>query len=127
VLAAAAIVAGADGLLDKRSLGGELCNAFRQLAHGRRVLPAISRSTTQALGSQLRPRDQAAFGMLMHGVSAAEIAERLHIGARGFASSRWRTLLTLAPKLDQPAVQRKRAAPLDYEPTRARLRAQNRT
>jgi len=122
VLAAAAIVAGAEGLLDKRSLGEELCNGVRDLAHGRRSLPAISRSTIQVLGSQLGPRDEAAFGMLMHGVEPEEILTRMGMSAGDLATSRSRTLLALAPKLDRSAAGRRQQAPLDYGTIRNRHR-----
>jgi DNA-binding NarL/FixJ family response regulator len=123
VLAVAAIVAGADGLLDKRSLGEELCNVVRRLANGRRYMPAISRSIIRALGSQLGPRDETVFGMLLHGVEAREVTERMTMSDSQLASSRWRILLGLAPKIGASGVAPKRHMPLDYEPVGAALGA----
>jgi DNA-binding NarL/FixJ family response regulator len=123
VLAVAAIVAGADGLLDKRSLGEELCNVVRRLANGRRYMPAISRSIIRALGSQLGPRDETVFGMLLHGVQAREVTERMAMSDSELASSRWRILLGLAPKIGASAVAPKRHMPLDYDPAGATLGA----
>jgi DNA-binding NarL/FixJ family response regulator len=123
VLAVAATVAGADGVLDKRSLGEELCNVVRRLANGRRYMPAISHSIIRALGSQLGPRDEAVFGMLLHGVEAREVTDRMAMSDRELASSRWRILLGLAPKIGASAVAPKRHMPLDYDPVGATLGA----
>jgi len=122
-LAVAAIVAGADGLLGKRSLGGELCNVIRRLAHGRRSLPAITRSISQAMGSRLGPRDEAVFGLLLHGVDPEEILERLGMKAGELAASRARILRAVAPRIGDPDVLPGEHMPLDYEPIRADLSA----
>jgi DNA-binding NarL/FixJ family response regulator len=123
-LAAAAIVAGADGLLSKRALGQELCDVIRRLAHGRRSLPTIPRALSQAMGSGLGPRDAAVFGMLMHGDDPEEVMDRLAVHAGELASSRERILRAVAPKLgtldELPGEQH---MPLDYEPIRAELNA----
>ena len=57
-LAAAALVAGADGLLRKTALAEELCIAIRRLFHGRQYFPAIPEATAAALRSRLEARDQ---------------------------------------------------------------------
>ena len=78
-LAVLALVAGADGLLSKHELGEELCSAIRRLARGQHHLPAINSSVAQVLRSHAAPRDQAIFGMLVHGISPETIVERLGI------------------------------------------------
>jgi DNA-binding NarL/FixJ family response regulator len=120
-LAVAAVVAGADGLLAKTSLGEELCDAIRRVARGRQNLPAIPPAVAHAMRSQLRPADQAIFGMLLAGLSAAEIVDRLRITAKELDDRRGLMLRAIAP----PAGSRTAAAsgaPLDYERPRRRAR-----
>jgi hypothetical protein len=62
-----AMIAGADGLLGKDELGNEVCNPIRRVARCQRHLPAIAPSVANAMRSRLEPRDQAIFGMLLHG------------------------------------------------------------
>jgi DNA-binding NarL/FixJ family response regulator len=124
-LAVAAIVAGADGLLGKRALGGELCSVIRRLASGRRSLPSITRAVARAMGSRLVPHDEAILGMLLHGVEPEQIMERLAISASELACSRRRMLLTLAPRIARPGPLAGELAPLDYEPIRSELSARS--
>ena len=76
-LVAAAVVAGADGLLGKTTLGEELPVAIRRLFHGGQYFPSVPQSLTAALRARVEACDQAVFSMLMHGVGADEVAERL--------------------------------------------------
>jgi DNA-binding NarL/FixJ family response regulator len=112
-LGVAALVAGADGLLAKGSLGDELCNAIRRLAGGRQNLPAIPLSVAHAMRSQLRPSDQAIFGMLMAGVPPEGIVDRLSISRDELDDRRGIMLVALAPA--DPRVQGNAHAPVDYE------------
>lgn len=122
-LAVTAIIAGADGLLGKDELGDELCRAIRRLARGQHRLPAITESVAKVMRSQLEPRDQAIFGMLMHGLSTEAIAEDLGISTDELHARR--SIMLGALKRDQhsnwpPAPA---SAPLDYErPARRRSR-----
>lgn len=118
-LAVAAIVAGADGLLSKRSLGDELCDVIRLLAAGRRNFPAISRPVADAMSSRLSEPDQMIFGMLLHGLAPEQISEALKLDAAELESHRSAMLRALAPKIRDTAPSS--TAPLDYEPLRARL------
>jgi DNA-binding NarL/FixJ family response regulator len=120
-LAVMALIAGADGLLAKDELGDELTRAIRRIANGRHRLPAITTSVARVMRSQLEPRDQAIFGMLLHGISADQIAERLGITQDELHIRRSIMLRTL--RRDQlfagPPVSARAA--LDYErPTRRR-------
>jgi DNA-binding NarL/FixJ family response regulator len=117
-LGVAALVAGADGLLGKGSLGEELCIAIRRLAGGRQYLPAIPLSVAQAMRSQLSPSDQAIFGMLLASVPPDEIVDRLGIGPDELDDRRGIMLVALAPAA--PSVQGNAYAPLDYERPRRR-------
>lgn len=119
-LAAAATVAGADGLLGKGGLGDELCQAVRALARGRAVLPAVAAPLAGSLRSRLEPRDQAVMGMLLHGVPDAEVAETLGIAAGELERRRGTILRALTAERRGPA---ERSGPLDYERA-ARRRAQ---
>lgn len=122
-LAVAAIVAGADGLLSKRSLGDELCDVIRLLAAGRRNFPVISRGVADAMSSRLREPDQMIFGMLLHGVDPEQIMDALKLSAVELEQHRSAMLAALAPNVRESAPAS--AAPLDYEPLRARLIARN--
>ena len=118
-LGVAALVAGADGLLGKGSLGEELCNAIRRLARGRQYLPPIPLSVAQAMRSQLRPSDQAIFGMLLAGVEPGEIVDRLTIGLDELDDRRGIMLLAIAPSTGSSDMA-KTHAPLAYERPRRR-------
>ena len=120
-LAIAAIVAGADGLLDKQSLGEELCNVIRALAHGHHSLPVITRSVAQAMGSQLEGAEEAIFGMLLYGVEPREIMARMGMSAEELASRRLRILRAIAPRIGHSSALSNAHVPLDYEPIRTRL------
>jgi DNA-binding NarL/FixJ family response regulator len=119
-LAAASIVAGADGLLSKTALAEELCIAIRRLCHGRPYFPAVGESVTAALRSRLRPRDQAIFSMLVHGVAPAEIGARLGIGVAELEARRKLIVRTIAPRAAGRGVPERARAPLDYERPRRR-------
>lgn len=117
-LAVAAVVAGADGLLSKRSLGDELCDVIRLLARGRRNFPAISRPVADAISSRLREPDQIIFGMLLHGIAPEQITETLRLSAEELETRRSAILRVLAPNIREPTATSS-MAPLDYEPLRA--------
>lgn len=117
-LAVRALIAGADGLLDKRGLGQELCSAIRRLARGQRYLPAISSPLAHALRSRLVPLDQSIYGMLLHGIAPDVIAERLGITGDELAARRSSMLKALKPARGRPALPPTANGPLDYERVR---------
>jgi DNA-binding NarL/FixJ family response regulator len=120
-LAVAALIAGADGLLGKHELGEELCRAIRRLARGRHHLPAISTTVAEVMRGQLEPRDQAIFGMLLHGVDSGQIAERLGITMTELQARREAMLRSLNPAREPADFTPRARAALDYErPTRRR-------
>jgi DNA-binding NarL/FixJ family response regulator len=122
-LAVAAIVAGADGLLSKGTLGEELCATIRGLARGRKSIPAITPSIAQALRSQLAPSDQAILGLLLHGVGPDEIADLLSISRRELEARRSTMLRAVASNTDGERTTVRVQAPLDYDrPRRAAWR-----
>jgi DNA-binding NarL/FixJ family response regulator len=114
-LAVAAIVAGADGLLPKATLGEELTIAIRRLVHGRQYFPAIPASTTAALSVRLAPHDQAILSMLVHGVPAAEIASRLEMTPGELEARRQLIVRAIAPKGTRAGVPPGSGVVLDYD------------
>jgi DNA-binding NarL/FixJ family response regulator len=113
-LAAAAIVAGADGLVRKTALAAELYIAIRRLFHGRAYFPAVPRALAVALGSRLERRDRAIFWMLIHGVSPQEICSRLSITPAELQGRRSSMVDMIAPNAGVASLTARRNAPLDY-------------
>ena len=85
-LATCCVLAGADGVLNKGSLGSELCDAVRSVARGRRVLPKPSQPMADMLRRRLNDTEQAIFGMLMAGIPRFEIGQTLGMSARELSS-----------------------------------------
>lgn len=119
-LAAAAIVAGADGLVRKTALAAELYIAIRRLFHGRAYFPAVPRRLAVALGSRLEPRERAIFWMLIHGVSPAEICSRLSIDPEELQRRRRSMVATIAPNGGLASLTARTRAPLEYRRSRRR-------
>lgn len=121
-LAVAAIVAGADGLLPKATLGEELTIAVRRLVHGRQYFPAIPASIAAALSARLAPQDQAILSMLVHGVPAGEIASRLEITPGELETRRQLIVRAIAPAGARAGVPSGSGLVLDYDRPRRRRR-----
>jgi DNA-binding NarL/FixJ family response regulator len=92
VLAAAAVVAQADGIVSKGGLGAELCAAVRRVAGGGHELPPIPPWLGEALRRRLDHEQQAIFGMLLARIDPDEIAETLGLSAAGLESRLWAML-----------------------------------
>jgi DNA-binding NarL/FixJ family response regulator len=114
-LAVAAIVAGADGMLSKATLGEELTIAIRRLVNGRQYFPAIPESIQGALSARLEPTDRAIFSMLVHGIGTGEITSRLAIAPTELEARRQLIMRTIAPKATRSAGAAGAGAPLDYD------------
>ena len=100
-LTAAAVVAGADGVLSKGTIGEEVVRTIRVLAHGRRAIPPIPRAVERSLRARLEPADQSILGMLIQGITPSEIAAVLRISESRLESRRAaivRALTTVAPR-----------------------------
>ncbi len=78
-LAASCAVAGVDALLNKGSLGSELCEAVRSVANGRRLLPRVPAPTADLLRRRLDGAEQVTFGMLLAGIGPGDVCETLGI------------------------------------------------
>lgn len=81
-LAIPAILAGADGLLNKAAPAKDLYNAIRRVARGDRVLPAVPRDLLDSASARLDPADLPILGMILDGASPAEVANILRLEPR---------------------------------------------
>ena len=78
-LAVPALVAGADGLVDKSSLGRHLFDAIRRVARGGHAFPEISPEHLRAAAERLAPEDVPVLGMLVDRTTHEDIAATLGI------------------------------------------------
>jgi DNA-binding NarL/FixJ family response regulator len=85
-LAARCVVAGVDALLNKGGLGSELCDAVRAVAAGKRLLPRVPQPLAEMLRRRLDEVEQPIFGMLLAGISRAEIGATLGLTRDQLAS-----------------------------------------
>jgi DNA-binding NarL/FixJ family response regulator len=81
-LAAAALLAGASGLIGKVAAGDELCDAIRCVARGVRLFPPVIGEVLEVLVGRLDADDLPILGMALEGNSRAEIAESLGLPPR---------------------------------------------
>jgi DNA-binding NarL/FixJ family response regulator len=82
-----AILAGADGVLNKSVPAGELYDALRTVARGEKVLPAVSRELLDDATARLDPEDLPILGMVLDGEPLSEAARVLRL-APAAASAR---------------------------------------
>lgn len=94
-LTVAAIVAGADGVINKGGRGDELCHAVRAVAAGRGAMPAVVPGTMDAIAGRLDDEDLPILGMLLHGIAPDEIATVLGITPAWLDARRWAMLTRL--------------------------------
>ncbi len=74
-----AVLAGADGLLNKSVPAPELYDALRAVARGERVLPPVPQELREAAAAELDPVDLPILSMMLEGTPPAEIAQTLRI------------------------------------------------
>jgi len=103
ILAAACVVAEADGLVSKARLGSELCDAIRRVAQGQLLLPTVRPALADSMRRRLGSDEQAIFGMLLAGISPPEIAHTLGFSAGELESSLWTMLRKLERLEVEPA------------------------
>jgi DNA-binding NarL/FixJ family response regulator len=72
-----AILAGADGLMNKSAPAPELFDALRAVARGDRVLPPVPRELLESAGTRVEPEDLPILAMMVDGTPIAEVAEAL--------------------------------------------------
>ena len=95
LLAAASIVARADGIVSKAALGSELCDRIRAAARGRAVLPLVPPAVAESLRHRLDPIEQAIYGMMSARTADPEIAATLGLTAEELEARSWTMLRKL--------------------------------
>jgi two-component system, NarL family, response regulator DevR len=95
VLAAAAVVAEADAIVSKATLGFELCDAIRRVAGGHRHMPLLPRAVAEGVRRRLDDQEKAIFGMLLAGIPPTEVAAMLGLSASDLESRLWSMLRRL--------------------------------
>jgi DNA-binding NarL/FixJ family response regulator len=105
LLAAACVVAEADGLVSKGGVGAELCDAIRGVSRGQRLLPRIPQPLAGMLGDRLEPAEQAIFGMLLAGITPTDVACTLDM-SRSELDSRLSSVLRKIEDLPAVALDR---------------------
>jgi DNA-binding NarL/FixJ family response regulator len=110
LLAAAAVVAEADGLVSKGSLGSELTSAIGSVARGQLLLPSVPPRLAEMLRRQLDQAEQAIFGMLLAGIPPREIALTLNMSFGTLESRQWAMLGKLQAGQLNPTPGRTHAA-----------------
>jgi DNA-binding NarL/FixJ family response regulator len=95
ILTAAAVVAEADAVVSKATLGDELCHAIRSAASGRRHLPLLAPHVAERLRHQLDDEEKAIFGMLRAGIAPPEIVTMLELSPPALESRLWSMLQRL--------------------------------
>jgi DNA-binding NarL/FixJ family response regulator len=78
-LALPALLANADGLIDKGLQARDLFESIRIVCRGERLIPEVSRYLMSEALEQLEPDDRPVVGMLLDGAADAEIAEVLRV------------------------------------------------
>jgi DNA-binding NarL/FixJ family response regulator len=74
-----AILAGADGLMNKSAPAPELFDALRAVARGDRVLPPVPRELLENAAARIDPADMPILAMMIDGTTPAEVAEALRV------------------------------------------------
>jgi DNA-binding NarL/FixJ family response regulator len=95
ILAAAAVVAEADRIVNKGGLGSELCDEIRRAADGASSLQPMPPWLGELIRRRLTDDEQALFGMLLAGIEPMEIAATLGMSAAGLESRLWEMLRRL--------------------------------
>jgi DNA-binding NarL/FixJ family response regulator len=77
-----AILAGADGLLNKAAPAKDLYDAIRRVARGERVLPPVPPDLLDAASAKLDAEDLPILGMVLDGTAPADVAATLRTEPR---------------------------------------------
>jgi DNA-binding NarL/FixJ family response regulator len=77
-----AILAGADGLMNKSAPAPELFDALRAVARGDRVLPPVPRALLESAGARVETADLPILAMMIDGTPLPEVAETLRTDPR---------------------------------------------
>ena len=79
LLAAACVVAQANGLVGKAALGHELCDRVREAACGETRLPTVPPWLADSMRRRLDHEEQTIFGMMVAGIPVDEVGHTLDI------------------------------------------------
>jgi DNA-binding NarL/FixJ family response regulator len=99
MLAAACVVAEADGLLSKSALGSDLYTAIRRASMGLSRPPPVPSTLADGLRRRFDSLEQAIFGLLLAGIRRDEIGRTLHIDSGELETRQW-TMLRKLERLD---------------------------
>jgi len=99
LLAAACVVAQADGLVSKAALGSDLCDRIWEAARGVTRLPIVPPSLADSMRRRLDSEEQSIFGLLQAGIATEEIARTLNLGY-GELEARLGAMLRKLERLD---------------------------
>ena len=81
LLAAACVVAQANGLVGKAALGHELCDRVREAARGETRLPTVPPWLADSMRRRLDYEEQTIFGMMVAGIPLEEVGRTLDIAS----------------------------------------------
>lgn len=95
VLAAAAVVAEADGIVNKGGRGSELCDEIRRAARGHSCVRPVPLWLGETIRTRFDHEEQAIFGMLLAGIDRSEIAGTLGLSGAGLETRLWAMLRRL--------------------------------
>lgn len=99
LLTAACVVAQANGLVSKGTLGATLCDRIRQVAGGATRHPVLAPTLADSVRRRLDPEEQAIFRLLLRGNSTGEITRTLDL-ARGELDARMWVMIRKLERLD---------------------------
>jgi DNA-binding NarL/FixJ family response regulator len=99
-----ALLAGADGVVNKGAPAGELYDAIRTVARGEQVMPPITRELLDAAQSRLDDEDVPVLMMALDGTSEAEIARTIGVTTDEMAHRLDRMISRLKVEVPAPKV-----------------------
>ena len=108
ILTAAALLAGADGLLHKSAGADELCDAVRCAARGYPLFTPVARDVLEVCGARLEPEDLPILGMLVEGTPREDVAEVMRLDEEALEQRLYAMVQRLRPSTNafaRPAVR----------------------
>jgi DNA-binding NarL/FixJ family response regulator len=98
LLGVLAVIAGADAVVSKSADPEELVDTLLAVVDGQYSVPRPSPAALSAVSAALEPSDLPVLSMLVHGTSAAEIADTLTMSPEWLQARRWAILRRLTPR-----------------------------
>jgi DNA-binding NarL/FixJ family response regulator len=95
LLAAAAVVAEADALVNTSATGAELCQTIRSTLGGRQILPTIPPEVAGRMREVFDGEEQAVLAMMLAGIPRGRIASTLRVSSAGLNLRQWEMLRKL--------------------------------